>query len=67
YGAMKLKYPILKPLPFLLPFAWVYRWIAAIFTKKEKIRQIKNSADSYNNDNMQKAEEMLDIAGTPRD
>lgn len=67
YGAMKLKYPILKPLPFLLPFAWVYRWITAIFTKKDKIKQIKSSADSYNNDNMKKTEEMLDIAGTPRD
>lgn len=67
YGAMKKKYPILKPLPFLLPFMWVYRWIEALFTKKDKIKKIKAQADTFNKDNMEKAEKMLDIAGTPRD
>lgn len=34
YASMKRKYPVLKYLPFLLPFFWVARWIALPFSKK---------------------------------
>ena len=67
YSAMKLKYPILKPLPFLLPFAWVYRWIAAIFTKKEKIKNLADNANQLNDENVEETRKIYDITGTPRD
>ena len=67
YSAMKEKYPILKPLPFLLPFAWVYRWIAAIFTKKEKIKDLTDNANQLNDKNIKETRKIYDITGTPRD
>lgn len=34
YASMKRKYPVLKYLPFLLPFFWVGRWFLLPFSKK---------------------------------
>ena len=34
YASMKRKYPVLKYLPFLLPFFWVGRWLSLPFSKK---------------------------------
>lgn len=49
FSHMKLKYPILKKLPFLLPIFWIVRLITYTFTKdtaiKKKKEQLKN-ADS---------------------
>ena len=64
---MKLKYPIFKQLPFLLPFAWVYRWIATIFTKKEKIKNLADNANQLNDENIEETRKIYDITGTPRD
>ncbi len=36
---MKLKYPILEKMPFLLPFFWVVRFIEFVFLKKGSIEQ----------------------------
>ncbi len=38
YYSMCYGYPILKRLPFLLPFLWVHRWFYQIFVKKKKIK-----------------------------
>ena len=37
YGEMKGGYPILKKLPFLLPFFWAVRLVSSIFGKREKV------------------------------
>lgn len=47
YRHMKTRYPVLKKLPFLMPFFWIFRIIHYIFTKnieiKKKREQLKNS------------------------
>lgn len=53
---MKKKFHILKKAPFLLPIMWIYRWINAIFNKKQSILNETNKlnymneeiVDSYN-------------------
>ncbi|MBQ3708517.1 MAG: nucleotidyltransferase family protein [Clostridia bacterium] len=37
YHSMCTLYPILKKLPFLLPFCWVHRWIDALIHKRKKV------------------------------
>lgn len=37
YASMKRKYPVLKYLPFLLPFLWVGRWFSLLFSKKAAV------------------------------
>ena len=34
---MRVVYPILKPLPILLPICWVLRWVSALFDKPKKV------------------------------
>lgn len=43
YDEMALKYPILKKMPFLLPFAWIYRAAAAVILRKESVNVIKGT------------------------
>ncbi|MBR3593582.1 MAG: nucleotidyltransferase family protein [Clostridia bacterium] len=46
YGLMCIKYPVLKKAPFLLPFMWVWRALAALFTgnsrAKNELKEVKN-------------------------
>ncbi|MBR6694155.1 MAG: nucleotidyltransferase family protein [Clostridia bacterium] len=45
YGIMCIKYPFLKKAPFLLPFMWIVRAVAALFKKnsrtKTELKEIK--------------------------
>ena len=41
YKQMAFSYPILKKLPFLLPFAWVYRWIHVIITRRKNVARMQ--------------------------
>lgn len=41
YGVMKEKYPVLRPLPVLLPGAWIYRWVTALLFRRENIRVLR--------------------------
>lgn len=41
YRQMAFLYPILKKIPILLPFAWVYRWIEVLITRKENVLRVK--------------------------
>ena len=36
---MKLEFPILKKLPFLLPVFWIVRWFRTLFFRKERIKK----------------------------
>ena len=43
FRSMKALYPILKPLPFLLPFMWVFKWFHVLFFRPQKFRHtVKN-------------------------
>ena len=42
---MKYAYPVLKKAPILLPFVWVYRWVAVLLGKRGNISNAKRSAD----------------------
>ncbi|MBQ7936817.1 MAG: nucleotidyltransferase family protein [Clostridia bacterium] len=59
YKFMTLIYPILKKVPFLLPFCWVARWIKAIF--KGKSKQIISEVSRANNISNNKIEEIKEI------
>lgn len=58
YNQMKESYPVLKKLPVLLPFLWVYRACKTIFFKKEKAQKIKNR---YKNADMQYGKELVEF------
>ena len=58
YNQMKESYPVLKKLPVLLPFLWVYRAFKTIFFKKEKAEKIKNR---YKDANMQYGKELIEF------
>ena len=54
---MKTKYPILKKLPFLLPFFWIWRLLGYAFTKDKALMRKKEAllhADRKSADVMQK-------------
>lgn len=54
---MKTKYPILKKLPFLLPFFWIWRLLGYAFTKDKALMRKKEAllnADKKSADVMQK-------------
>lgn len=54
---MKTKYPVLKKLPFLLPFFWIWRLLGYAFTKDKALTQKKEAllnADRKSADVMQK-------------
>ena len=34
---MRVLYPVLRPLPFLLPICWALRWVRALFEKPKKV------------------------------
>ena len=40
YRDMKSWYPIVKKVPILLPFVWVYRWFEVLFTRKKSFAKI---------------------------
>ena len=50
YKQMAFSYPILKKLPFLLPFAWVYRWIYVIITRRENVSRMQRLLKTQDTD-----------------
>ncbi len=59
YKNMVVLYPILKKLPFLLPFCWVARFFKMLFKGKMKkaVKEIK-TAQQLSNDDVQKLKQM---------
>lgn len=47
YKSMVLLYPVLKKLPFLLPFCWIARWFSVLF--KGKAKRIASEMSCVNN------------------
>lgn len=50
YRQMAFSYPILKKLPFLLPFAWVYRWIHVMVTRRENVSRMQRLLKTQDTD-----------------
>ncbi len=51
YKNMRERYTILKKLPFLLPFFWIYRALNTLLFNKEKARHIREQYHNYDMDN----------------
>lgn len=50
YSQMKLKYKVLKYLPFLLPFCWIYRLITALLFRRNVIKASVDDVGKMNSD-----------------
>ena len=62
-AALANNYPILKKAPALLPFVWVYRWVAAIVAKRDTIQQQWNNVEAMNTDNIAAYKQELNYVG----
>lgn len=63
FSGMKTLYPILKKLPFLLPFCWVIRWFKALFTKSKNIKRELTNLKKYDAGAIAEYEEELNFVG----
>ena len=62
YSNMKQAHKYLKPLPFLLPFSWVIRWVAIILNPK-RIKRKKKNLDRISSQNLEKYQSELNYVG----
>lgn len=63
YSVMAGKYHILKKCPVLLPFAWVWRFVTAIFFRRDNIKIQKNDLKLMSADNISKYQQELNFVG----
>ena len=63
FSGMKTLYPILKKLPFLLPFCWVIRWFKVLFTKNKNIKRELTNLKKYDARAIAEYEEELNFVG----
>lgn len=50
YSQMKERYKVLKYLPFLLPFCWIYRLFAAMLLRRDTIKASVNDVGKMNSE-----------------
>ena len=67
FSNMKTLYPVLKYLPFLLPFTYVIRWFKVLFTKPKRIKEVSKSLEGLDNQNYDKTSQVLKITQTPEE
>ena len=67
YKWMKASFPVLKKAPFLLPFAWVYRWFYVLFTDKSKYSRALKRCNAIDDQKVNKAKRILEITDIPLD
>ena len=63
YKRMKTSYPVLKYLPILLPFMWVYRWFEVLFTRKENFKKTVNNIKAMDDEKIARIERVKAITG----
>ena len=63
YKDMCIKYPILKKLPVLLPFMWLYRWGETLLHKRKKIMRDVNDLVILSSKNIQSYQDALRYVG----
>ncbi len=62
FQALKQKFRFLKPLPFLLPVAWICHWASVIFNPKRILRK-KREINAISNENIKSYQEELNYVG----
>lgn len=62
FSTLKQSYRFLKPLPFLLPIAWIFYCFSIIFNPKRILRK-KKSLDAISNENLKSYQEELNYVG----
>ncbi len=67
FSEMKVKYPILKKAPILLPIMWVVRWCAAVLLKRKNIRIEQERLRKMNPDTVQQYRQELARVGLKYD
>lgn len=67
YKIMKSHYPILKKLPFLLPFAWIVKWFAVLFKRRERFGVVVRNVKSVDEKKIDKAARILELTEIPMD
>ena len=63
YGGMKHMYPILEKAPYLLPFAWVYRWISVLFFRRKRIKTQFSDVNIISDEELEKHHNELTYVG----
>lgn len=61
--ALAPKYPVLDTCPWLLPFVWVYRWVAALLFKRDKIRREQDKVNVMTAENISAYQDELNYVG----
>ncbi len=63
YADMKLRYPILKKLPVLLPILWLLRIVFLLFFDRKRIKKDIDSLKSITNENINTRKKLLNYVG----
>lgn len=63
YKNMCIAFPILKKMPILLPFLWIYRGVRALFCKKDMISQQLESIQKLRSDKIDQYQKELNMVG----
>ena len=61
--ALSKKYTVLKKMPFLLPFVWIYRWIGALLFKRNAIKAQQDKVNFMTTDNISCYQDELNYVG----
>ena len=63
YRVMKEKYPVLRPLPILLPGVWVYRWVTALLFRRDNIRVLRRKISGVSLSDVESYRQSLEYVG----
>ena len=67
YRTMKILYPFLKYLPFMLPFMWVYKWFEVLLVRRKSIAKFTGNMDSMSEQKVDKFRKVLESTDFPVD
>lgn len=63
YKDMKKDYSVLKKLPFILPFMWIYRWGELLIFKRKDIRRYLRNLKAFKRSSVEKSINSLQYVG----
>lgn len=63
YKGMCIKYPVLKKLPFLLPFMWVIRIFSVLFFNRKSLKKLDVSINAVTEENIDDYQMSLKLVG----
>lgn len=63
YSKMKLQYPVLKKLPFLLPFCYIHKLFRVLFFRRDVLKQEKEDIKIVNDDFYEFVDHVMEISG----